>query len=230
MKPQLTKAIILSRTDYGEADRIVTILTPDRGKLTLMARGVRKPKSKLAGGIELFSTSEITYITGRGEIGTLISARLQKHYGNIVKDITRVQLGYELIKILHKSTEDELEDEYYTLLETSFAALDDFGIPAELISLWFNTQLLSYSGHTPNLRTDTAGNKLDADKKYLFDFDAMTFTLQPDGPFGADHIKLLRLAFSANPPKLLNKVEGLTNLLPDLAPLVQNMTRTYLRT
>ena len=83
MKQLQTEGIVLSRTDYGEADRIINILTPEQGKIALMARGVRKPKSKLAGGIELFSISDISYIKGKGEIGTLISVRLKKHYANI---------------------------------------------------------------------------------------------------------------------------------------------------
>ena len=67
MKPTTTtSAIILKRVDYGEADRILTLLTPDHGKLSLMAKGVRKIKSKLAGGIELFSISTITFAEGRG--------------------------------------------------------------------------------------------------------------------------------------------------------------------
>jgi DNA repair protein RecO (recombination protein O) len=73
MQQLQTRGIILSRTDFGEADRILTVLTPQQGKLRLMAKGVRKIKSKLAGGIELFSVSDITYIRGKGELGTLIS-------------------------------------------------------------------------------------------------------------------------------------------------------------
>src|SRR5665213_4492942 len=124
MKQIITKGIVLSRTDYGEADRILTLLTPDQGKLRLMARGVRRMKSKLAGGIELFSVSDITFIRGRGEIGTLVSTRLRTYYRNIVQDIERVQLGYELIKSLNKATEDAPEVDYFELMERSFAALD----------------------------------------------------------------------------------------------------------
>ena len=120
MNQLTTQGIILSRTDFGEADKIITLLTPDHGKLRLMARGVRRAKSKLAGGVELFSVSDITYIKGRGEIGTLISARLITHYGRIVRDVTRTMLGYELIKQLNKVTEDEPEAEYFTLLEQTF--------------------------------------------------------------------------------------------------------------
>ena len=47
-------AIILRRADFGEADRMVTIFTPDRGKLKLLAKGARKTNSRKAGHIELF--------------------------------------------------------------------------------------------------------------------------------------------------------------------------------
>ncbi|MCA9330182.1 DNA repair protein RecO, partial [Candidatus Saccharibacteria bacterium] len=62
MKQIVTVGIVLARINYGEADRIVTILTPDHGKIRLLARGVRKIKSRLAGGIELFSINDLTYI------------------------------------------------------------------------------------------------------------------------------------------------------------------------
>ena len=229
MKRLLTKGIVLSRTDYGEADRILTILTPDQGKLRLMARGVRKAKSRLAGGIELFSTTDLTYMNGRGEIGTLISARLIKYYSTIVKDIDRVQLGYELIKMLNRATEDQPEAEYFDLLEQAFAALDAPSISVELIRVWFEAQLLRQAGHSPNLRTDTNDKKLAPDQTYNFDLEAMAFAPHASGNFKATHIKTLRLLFSHNQPKALNQVEGLNALLTDLTPLVRTMLTSYIR-
>jgi len=224
-----TEAIVLSRTDFGEADRIVTMLTPAHGKLRLMARGVRRVKSKLAGGIELFSISEISYIEGKGEIGTLISARLITHYGQIVQDIERVQLGYELIKILHRATEDEPEAEYYELLERSFAALDNLGINLLLIQSWFQAQLLKLSGHMPNLLTDTTDMPLDADQAYNFDIEAMTFETHASGRYQADHVKVLRLLFSHNTPGQLAAVQGIEEALPELVTLLRTMLQTYIR-
>ncbi|MCA9348456.1 DNA repair protein RecO, partial [Candidatus Saccharibacteria bacterium] len=61
-----TRAIILRRINYGEADRILTMLTSDFGKIRLIAKGVRKQKSRMAGGLELFGVSEINFIKGRG--------------------------------------------------------------------------------------------------------------------------------------------------------------------
>ncbi|HPG37338.1 MAG TPA: DNA repair protein RecO, partial [Candidatus Saccharibacteria bacterium] len=138
MKQQVTDAIVLRRVNYGEADRIVTLLTPSDGKLALVARGVRRPKSKLAGGIELLSISSVTYAGGRsGGLGTLVSARLEQHFGNIVKDLARVQLGYELLQTTDKITEDQPEPEYFTLLATGLAALNMPEVPVDLIKVWF---------------------------------------------------------------------------------------------
>jgi DNA repair protein RecO (recombination protein O) len=229
VKQLLTTGIILSRTDYGEADRILTVLTPDHGKLRLMARGVRRVKSKLAGGIELFSTSDITYMTGKGEIGTLISTRLIKYYRHIVKDIDRVQLGYELIKMLNKATEDHPEEEYYRLLEQGFAALDDSGIDPNLIRIWFEAQLLRQAGHSPNLHTDTNDRKLNTETRYNLDLEAMTFTPHAAGKYTASHIKTLRLLFSNHPLEDIRKVQGIENLLTDLSPLVRAMLQSFIR-
>jgi DNA repair protein RecO len=223
MKQHVTDAIILSRTDYGEADRILTVLTPEYGKLSLLARGVRRIKSKLAGGIELFSVSTITFARGRGELGTLVSTRLKKHYGNIVKDLPRTMLGYDLIKKFHKVTEDEPEPEYFELLQQAFEALDDHTVPLPLVRLWFDAQIIRLGGHTPNLQTDEQGRKLVADQLYDFDFDRMQFVANPlNGRFAANHIKFLRLVYAGNTPQALMQVQGMGALLEACSPLVEH--------
>jgi DNA repair protein RecO (recombination protein O) len=229
MKQINTQAIILRRTDYGEADRILTLLTPDYGKLSLIAKGVRRIKSKLAGGIELFSISDISFIRGRSDLGTLVSTRLLTHYGTIVSDVTRTMLGYNLIMQLHKATEDEPDAGYFTLLHQSFAALDDITIDTELIAVWFTMRLLQLDGHMPNLQTDTAGSKLAVEKTYEFSFDDVAFRERPDGHFTADHIKLLRVGFSGNQPVIIQKITGLNGLLETVGPLVRTMAKTYIQ-
>lgn len=227
MKQLLTQGIILGRTDYGEADRILTLLTPDYGKLHLLAKGVRKVKSKLAGGIELFSVSHITFIQGRGDMGTLISTRLIRHYGDVAKDIERTMLGYELIKQLNKATEDQPEAAYFHLMSHAFAALNDSSISLQLIRVWFSAQLLKLSGHSPNLQTDTGGKKLTENSKYDFNFDAMAFMSHTDGHFTADDIKFLRLLFGGNAPSVLNKIEGVDTFVGHVAPLIQSQRQIY---
>jgi len=229
MKQFRTQAIILNRIDYGEADRILTFLTPDHGKVKALAKGVRRSKSKLAGGVELFSVSDLSFIIGKSEINTLRSSRLIKHYGNIVKDLDRTNTGYELIKKLDKATEDSPEPSYFYLLQDGFEALDGNSINLDLIRLWFNMQLLRLAGHTPNLWTDQKGQKLLPDKKYSFDFENMCFSEDGQGSFGASHIKFLRLGFSANSAQALNRISQSAQLSTTLQPIVQSMLVNYVR-
>ena len=229
MKQLQTKGIVLSRTNYGEADRIIVVLTPDFGKLRLMARGVRKEKSKLAGGVELFSVSDFGFIKGRGEIDTLISSRLTRHYGQLVNDLSRVQLGYELIKIINRATEDQPEEAYFNLLNDGLAALNEQSIDLDLIASWFKAQLIKQAGHSPNLLTDIADNPLSPTRRYNFDADRMAFSLHPKGRFGSHQIKSLRLLFSDYRPAEIQNVAGLIDQLAAVSPLVQAMLTSYIR-
>lgn len=229
MRQFRTTAIILSRINYGEADRIIGFLTPDHGKVKAIAKGVRKSKSKLAGGIELFSVSDVSFIPGRKEISTVVSTRLIKHYGKIVEDLNRTNTGYALIKRLDKATEDSPEADYFYLLENAFEALNDPALDLALVELWFNMQLLRLAGHAPDLRTDTAGQRLQPDHKYRFDTDRMRCAPSDRGEFVTDHIKFLRLGFSPNTAQALSRVKGAGQLISDLQPIVQSMLSAHIR-
>jgi DNA repair protein RecO (recombination protein O) len=230
MKNQIiTTGIVLARTDFQEADRILTILTPDQGKLKVIAKGVRRPRSKLAGGIELLSISDLTVLPGRGELGTLISSRLVTHYGAIVQDINRTMLAYDFLKRMNRVTEDAAGEEYFLILQRALAGLNDHALSPELTDLWFCMQLLNVTGHLPNLQTDTANQPLQADQKYLFDFDTMAFRSQDQGPFTANHIKLLRLAYAAEDPVILRQVADAQKCAADDLKLAQNLLRHQVR-
>lgn len=223
MQQLTTQGIVLARTNFGEADRIITFLTPDRGKLSGMVKAARKTRSKLAGGIELFSLSDISFISGRGELVTITSTRLVRHYGNIVKDLERTNTGYHLIKTLNKATEDNPESEYFRLLDSAFAALDNQTINLELIKIWFTAQLLRLAGHRPNLETDPAGQKLLADQVYDFDFEAMTF--KAGQTYRADQIKFLRLIFANNLPKTLQQVGNSAQYVREIQALLTTLAQ-----
>jgi len=229
MKSFKTQGIVLARTNYGEADRIITFLTPDHGKVKGFAKAVRKPKSKLAGGIELFSICDLSFLIGKSEINTIISTRLAKHYGNIVKDLNRTNLAYALIKRINKATEDSPEPMYFNLLNEAFIALDDSNIDLVLVELWFNMQLLRLAGHTPDLQTDTSGQALSPKASYNFDYDEMHFSAEGTGKYKADHIKFLRLGFGPHTAKALNRIKDGSNLSKKLQPMVQTMLQTYIR-
>lgn len=229
MKQVVTRAIVLHRINYAEADRILTLLTPEHGKLRLMAKGVRKQKSKLAGGIELFSVSDITFVRGRGDIGTLVSARLDTHYSGILADIERTMAGYDTIKAVHKSTEDELEVAYFELVHTAFRALNTPAITPQLVRIWCLAQLLELGGYRPELGVDNANNSLEASKRYELDMDTHAFIPRDNGRYDSDRIKLLRVLFSPTHPEVIQRIQGASVLLPDCHAYVQLLAKQYLR-
>lgn len=216
-----TEAIVLRRTNYGEADRIINLLTPERGKLSAIAKGVRKQKSKLAGGLELLAVCDVTLLEGRGDMLLVTSARLVQFYGDILQEYERMELAYAFIKDINRVAETVTEPEFYYLLRDGLHYLNTKTIDWRLIELWFRLRLNMLLGHGLNLLTDHEGNKLAADKKYHFDFADNAFYEHTAGRFDAKHIKLLRLA-SVKTPAVLRQVSGLDIVLDDCLWLVRS--------
>jgi len=227
MKQLVSSAIVLKRTNFGEADRIIQVITPDQGKMSLMAKGVRKVNSKLAGSIELFSTIDVTYIPGRGSINRLITARLKKHFSNITKDFERTNSGYDFIKIINKVTEDEVDEQWFNLLENAFKYLDSFSIDINLIRIWYYLNIFELTGHTPNLNSDRDGKRYSEEGRYGFDLDAMSFYVDDNGKYMAQHIKVLKLANQFEPTKMTN-IKDISNICEILYSLIRDMSRVTL--
>lgn len=222
MKQLKAKAIVLSRIDYGEADRIVTFLSPDQGKIKVLAKSVRRPKSKLAGGIELFSICTIVYIVGKGSLSTLISARLEQHFENITKDINKTMYAYEVLKILNKVMEDEAGQVYYDLLEQTLSSLDKPENPKELSELSFSLGLMHLLGHIPDFSVDASGQKLPMAESYNFNFENMSFWPSEEGRYSLNHIKFLKV-LSFNPVSVAKQINNYQQYLNDLLLLVRQI-------
>ncbi len=228
MQQLRTKAIVLSRHNYRETDRIVNVLTPELGKFGLIAKGVRSMKSRLAGGIELFSVNDIVFIKGRSDLATLISSRLDKNFSDIIKDIERVQYGYEILRIIDRNTEYEVEPEYFNLLAMTLSGLNDSSLSISVIKLWFLFKLLIISGHGPNLLTDNHGVKLSDGEVYGFDADTMSFFVDRQGRYSVNHIKFLRVLAISNNPLIVAKVNGVAGYSKDLMSLIVLMGDLHL--
>jgi len=223
------QCITLQRTDYGEADRIVTFLSREQGKVRAMCKGVRKPKSKLAGGIELFSVSDASFIKGKGDLDTLVSSRLIKHFGNIVADIDKTMFGYEALKIVNRVLEDEGGEEFFDLLEDTLKTLNTKELPIELAESSFYMRIMQMLGHEPNLVSDIKGNPLEKDKTYQFSLDDMAFFESERGEYTQNHAKVLRL-LGHNSPDAVARITGLGGFLTTLTPLVKTMSKQYVVT
>lgn len=216
-----TEAIILRRTNYGEADRILSVITPERGKISVIAKGVRRPKSKLAGGLELFAICDLNTVEGKG-MAVVTSAQIKHFYGKeILQDYDRMQLAYEVLKQINKASETVTSPEFYDLLRSSLVSLGDLTVENNLINVWFSLNLKSLLGEGLNLETDIKGELLHSDKKYNFDFNSRAFVQIENGDYTGDHIKFLRLVQQYSPPAL-SKVGGISQILTEVSVLIRD--------
>lgn len=227
MRYLTAKAIVLRRTDYGEADRIITLLTDEPGKIQVIAKGVRRQKSKLAGGIELFSISEIQYIKGKSDIGTLVSTRMQVHFGTIVHDFERTELAYMMLKTINRMIEEQSGSEYFVLLQQSLAALDSVKVPTILCELSFLVRLLYALGHMPDFSVGKSGDKLSESPRYAFEAEAMTFAVHPEGAYDRNHLKVLNL-LTHNTPQAMAAVQGIVGYCQDLLPIIKQLQAQFI--
>lgn len=213
MKTTRTRALVLRRVNYGEADRIIHLLTP-QGRLNVMARGVRREKSKLAGGIELFAVSDVVIGQGKGDLGVLTSARLVQFYRHILTDYDRTQFGYEMLKQVAKASETLDEPEWYDIAAEVLKGLDVTTAPLPLIQTWFYLHFSKMIGYELNTQRDYKGELLVAEAHYRYDASEKGLVRAEQGDITAGHIKILRLA-AAKPLQTLLQVGGMKEYLSE---------------
>ena len=186
-----TQAYVLRRTNYGEADRILNIITPG-GKISAIAKGARKEKSKLAGGIEMFSLIEITVHHNKSDFGIVTSAKMLKYYDKILMTYEKMELATMLLKEINKVAENSDSAEYFKLIDQGLDSINN-GINTALVESWFLLNLMKAQGEDMNLYRDVNGNKLMEESRYDWDALEKAFVVRDKGEFGAREIKTLRL-------------------------------------
>ena len=225
MRDLKTKAIVLKRTDYGEADRILQLLTPE-GKFSVMAKGVRREKSKLAGGIELFSVSEVVIHEGKGELGILTSAKLLEHYDAFVRDIELLELGGKLMRDASKRAEQVDSPEFFNILRQSLQSAQKHALEGpetrwkELLGAWASMNMLAAAGEEINLKFDVSGARLMPDLNYMWDVENVALAPHEAGRISAEHIKMMRV-MASTPLEVTFKVAGYADLLDEIDYIVR---------
>lgn len=212
-KIERAQAIVLRRTNYGEADRILQLLTP-LGRRSVMAKGVRREKSKLAGGIELLALCDVVIRSGKGNLAILTSSRLIEFYRHILEDYDRMQFAYQAMKLTSQASETIDEPEWFNILASALEHLNKASTNRQLIEAWFYIQYSALLGDELNLSIDVAGQKLDASKLYMYDDSEKALRLAEQGSVSADHIKLMRL-IAAKPLAHLAQIGGVDEVMAE---------------
>jgi DNA repair protein RecO (recombination protein O) len=158
------EAIILKHTDLGEADRILTLFTPYKGKYRAVAKGVRRPISRKTGHLELLCRSRLQMALGRN-LDIVTQAQSIDAFPHVRSAIWYMTCGFYLAELLDRFVEDENRhtDVYQLLLEALRALetdatqnlsdeqgeVDHLHVRSQLLLRYFEINLLSFVGYTP---------------------------------------------------------------------------------
>lgn len=149
-----TEAIILRRRNWGEADRILTLFSPQRGKFRAKAVGVRKPRSRKAGHLEPFMRTLVLLARGR-ELDIITQAETVESYRAVREDLVRLAAATYVADLLDRFSPEEVENRSaYDLLGSTLKAL--CRAPAvEPILRYYDLHLLEALGYRPQLASCT---------------------------------------------------------------------------
>ena len=147
MPAQETPAIIITVRDYGEADRLVTFLTPARGRLTGIAKHARKRKKRFANCLEPLSRV-ILFLSdrARGDLEFLEKGEAVRSFTSLRRDLARLGAGALLAELAAEmASPPEATAAIFTALETAMTLLDD-GMPQDSLLPVFLLHLLKLGG------------------------------------------------------------------------------------
>ena len=146
----VTDAIVLSRFDYGEADRILTLLTPGLGKIKAIAKGIRRPTSRIGGSLE--PLAELRLQLARGRTFDVVTQVTMQHAWLGLRDRLEVTAtAWYCAELLDRSLEERHEAEpLYLLLRRAYELLDA-GMAPGRVARWFEMRLCDELGVRPEV-------------------------------------------------------------------------------
>jgi DNA repair protein RecO (recombination protein O) len=148
-----TEGIVLRSMDLGEADRVLTVLTPRLGKLRVIAKGIRRTRSRLGGGLEPFSDVHLVLAVGR-TFDVVTQAALEDPHLGLRNDLHSTAAAWYLVELADRFCEGASDSHgAFVLLAQGLSALD--AAPAEVgravVARWFELALLDAMGFRPEL-------------------------------------------------------------------------------
>lgn len=153
-KPRIykTEAIVIKRANLGEADKILTIYTPGLGKIRAVAKGVRRPKSKLGGHVETLTRSSMMLARGRN-LDIVTQSQTLESFLPLRGDLLRMSCAIYAAEVIDRFTEEHIGNyPAYRLLHSTMVRLMNTD-NIELVLRYFEIRMLGYLGYKPQLQT-----------------------------------------------------------------------------
>lgn len=158
-------------TDYREADRIVTLLTPDLGKIGAVARGVRSSRRRFGGCLQSCTLLRVDLDTTRNALWSLKRVDLERHYPTLMSRLKRITLAGEMTELVRElSAEDVPDPELFRTLNDALVVLDRRSINETVVLPAFALRLISELGLPPGIHgCDVCGRSVPEGRATLFD-------------------------------------------------------------
>lgn len=162
------EAILLAVRDWGEADKIVTLFSREQGKIIAFANGARRPKSPLAGGMQMFTHLEVTLAPGKNS-DVVKQCEIKHAFRQIQEDFNCMAYGAFIVELTSElCPERQPEPQVFDLLLTAFQILSQRN--PRLVALAWAWQLLSITGYYPELeRCTVCGQEVSFPAYFSFD-------------------------------------------------------------
>lgn len=144
LKSFKAEGIVLERRDFGEADRLLSVFSLQRGKITVLAKGVRRITSRRAGNVELLNRALMFLHQGKNFL-ILTEATSLDVYENIKKDLTLMTYAYHIIELIEKLMPENMPDPWvYENLKYVLSSLNVH--PRQIFIRAFEIKLLTHLG------------------------------------------------------------------------------------
>lgn len=147
-----TEAIVLRSMDLGEADRVLTVLTPRLGKLRVIAKGVRRPRSRIGGALQPFSDVQLVLAVGR-TFDVVTSTSLEDPHLGLRNDLHSTAAAWYVVELTDRFCEGAADShDAFRLLAQTLSALDAGSeVTRDVVTRWFELALLDAMGFRPEL-------------------------------------------------------------------------------
>ncbi|WP_077616421.1 DNA repair protein RecO [Caenibacillus caldisaponilyticus] len=144
------EGIVIRTTDYGETNKIITLFTREYGKIGLMARGAKKPRSKLAGAAQPLTYGHYLFTKGKG-LGNLYQADPENPFKFIKSDIYKMAYASYIVDLVDKMAAQDARNPYLFELVLEILRDIDEGIHPQVLSFIFEVKILPLLGIDPEL-------------------------------------------------------------------------------
>lgn len=161
-----TDALVVRARDYGEADKILTLFSREFGRIQAIAKGVRKPKSRLRGGVQLLSYSDFLLHKGKS-LDTVSQVEQKESFLWLMEDLERLTHAAYIAELLDAALwENEEGQEIFLLTLTCFYLMQS--LEPKLVTRCFEFRLMQLMGYKPQTETCVVCNAQVGGEKRQF--------------------------------------------------------------